>query len=81
MKLRLSRFGIAFLVCSISAGALLSCVSLNAGEFPTTAQSTDRRDVPPGIRTLGADDEYTVVPSAMVAERLQVLRRASAPVH
>jgi predicted acylesterase/phospholipase RssA len=75
MKLRLSRFGIAFLVCSISAGALQSCASLNAGEFPTTAQGTDRRDIPPGIRTLGADDEYTVVPSAVVAERLQVLRR------
>jgi len=74
MKLRLSRLGIAFLGCSISAGALQSCAPLNAGEFQPLLKALTG-GTSSGIRTLGADDEYTVVPSAMVAERLAILRR------
>jgi hypothetical protein len=75
MKLWISRFGTALLVSLVSAGALESCASVNTEEFSTAAQNRDRQEIPSGIRTLGADDEYTVLPSGLVAERLRTLRR------
>src|SRR5258707_11146182 len=74
---RLRRVSPTFLsICSLAVLALLQgCVNLSSRNSPPLGYAAPTGDSPPGIRTLGADDEYTVVPSAMVAERLQVLRR------
>jgi hypothetical protein len=72
--IRTSHFVSALTVWLVSACALQGCATLDAGEQQPTVPDSAWRDVPSGIRTLGADGRYTVLPSALVATRLQALR-------
>jgi hypothetical protein len=59
------------LICSLTVIALQGCVSLSSRNSPPLSYTAAAGDLPLSIRTLGADQHYSVQSSGEIANRIQ----------